>query len=169
MRRSAKLVILILTMLPVATVADDRALTFSHREVCELVDAALTAPWGPQDGGLADYSCVQQNAMEGPRLQVDVVVESATGRETRPLRPGETCGRYQQYRHRKKAERVIFVSVSLIRMSQESVRFRAGLGGIAYNEQGKEDGTIGIGCGAGNEGILTRKAGRWTGSRPTRR
>ena len=169
LQRSAGFALFAVAMLAASSAADGKGTTFSRREVCQLVDAALTAPWGPEEGGLANYSCVQRNATEGSRLLVDIVVESVAGRETRPLRPGETCGRYQQFRAGKKGEGVVFVSVSLSSISPGSIRFRAGLGGIQYDERGKESGTIGIGCGAGNEGILVKKDGRWAESRSTSR
>ena len=125
-------------------------------------------PYGSELEGLAGNSCVQRNATERQNLLVDVALVSVDGKETRPLRQGETCGRYQQYL-RKKGEAVIFVGIGLTRFAPDKVWFTAGLGGIQFDAHGKEQGTIGVGCGAGNEGIIEKKFGRWAECRRTSR
>jgi len=168
MRNSFTILLLAVTVAtPEASTAGSKGQSFTRAEVCELVDAALTAPWGgPEPGGLADYSCVQRNAREGEYLIVDVSIVSVDGRETKPLGQGETCGRYRQYRHGRN-EDVLFVGVGLTRIAPDKVWFGAGLGGIHFNARGREEGTIGVACGAGNEGIIEKKFGRWAESRRT--
>jgi hypothetical protein len=167
MRNILIAILLLLTLhSPVTVAAEGKSMAFTRAEICELVEAALTMPYGSELEGLAGNSCVQRNAKEGESLLVDVSLVSVDGKGTSALRQGETCGRYQQYR-RKKGEAVLFVGISLTRIAPEVVWFRAGLGGIQFNAHGKEDGTIGVACGAGNEGMIERKFGRWAESRPT--
>ncbi len=150
---------------PVTSTAGRKDQAFTRAEICELVDATLTAPWGGSEGGgLARYSCVQSNASEGEHLLLDVAVVSVDGKVTRPLRQGETCGRYKQYR-RGRNEGVLFVGIRLTRIAPDKVWFEAGLAGIQFDAAGKEDGTIGVGCGAANEGVIEKKYGRWSQSR----
>jgi hypothetical protein len=168
MRNPFAIFLLVVTVAtPGSSTAGNKTPPFTRAEVCELVDAALTAPWGgPEPGGLADYSCVQRNAIEGEYMLVDVSIVSVDGKETKPLRQGETCGRYKQYRHGRN-EDVLFVGVGFTRIAPDRVWFGAGLGGIHFDARGKEDGTIGVACGAGNEGIIEKKFGRWSESRRT--
>jgi hypothetical protein len=167
MRKLLTPTLLVLTLLsPVTLAAERKGVAFTRAEVCELVETAMTMPYGSELEGLAGNSCVQRNATEGKALLVDVALLSVDGKETRPLRPGETCGRYQQYR-RDKGEAVIFVGIELTRFAPDKVWFEAGLGGIQFDVHGKQDGTIGVGCGAGNEGIIEKKFGRWSECRRT--
>jgi hypothetical protein len=169
MRKLVTPTLLLLTLLsPVSSAAERRGMAFTRAEICELVEAALTMPYGSELEGLAGNSCVQRNATEAEKLLVDVALVSVDGKETRPLRQGETCGRYQQYL-RKKGEDVIFVGIGLTRFAPDKVWFTAGLGGIQRDARGKEHGTIGVGCGAGNEGVIERKFGRWSECRRTSR
>ncbi len=147
---------------PGAAAAGSRGQAFTRAEICELVETAMTAPWrGPGSGGLAGYSCVQRNATEGKYLLIDVAMVSADGREARLLHQGEACGRYRQYR-RGRNEAVLFVGIRLTRIAPDKVWFEAGLGGLHFDAHGREDGTTGVGCGAGNEGVIEKRFGRWS-------
>ena len=167
MRKLVTPTILFLTMLsPVSSAGERKSMPFTRAEICELVEAAMATPFDSESEGLAGYSCVQRNATEGEHLLIDVSIVSIDGKETKPLLQGETCGRYQQFR-RKKGEAVLFVGIGLTRFAPDKVWFSAGLGGIQFDASGKEDGTIGVGCGAGNEGVIEKKFGRWSESRRT--
>lgn len=151
---------------PVTSAAERKSVAFTRAEVCELVETALTMPYGSELEGLAGNSCVQRNATEEEILLVDVALVSVDGKEARPLRPGEMCGRHRQYRP-KKGQAVIFVGIGLTRFAPDKVWFEAGLGGIRFDARGKGAGTVGVGCGAGNEGIIEEKFGRWSECRRT--
>ena len=167
MRKLLTPTLLLLTLFsPVTSTAERKSMAFTRVEICELVEAVLTMPYGSELEGLAGNSCVQRNATEGENLLVDVALVSVDGKETRPLRQGENCGRYKQYRHGRN-EDIIRVWVGLTRIAPDKVWFEAGLFGIHFDAHGREKGTIGIACGAGNEGIIEKKFGRWSESRRT--
>jgi hypothetical protein len=166
-KRFIPFLLLITVTSPAVSTAGGKGQVFTRAEICDLVEAALTAPWGGSEpGGLAGYSCVQRNATEGEYLLIDVAIIPVDGKETRPLHQGETCGRYKQYR-RGRNEAVLFVGIGLTRIASDKVWFEAGLGGIQFDARGKEDGTIGVACGASNEGVIEKKFGRWSESRRT--
>ena len=163
-KRFIPFLLLITVTSPAVSTAGGKGQVFTRAEICDLVEAALTAPWGGSEpGGLAGYSCVQRNATEGEYLLIDVAIIPVDGKETRPLHQGETCGRYKQYR-RGRNEAVLFVGIGLTRIASDKVWFEAGLGGIQFDARGKEDGTIGVACGASNEGVIEKKFGRWAES-----
>ncbi len=90
MRKLLTPTLLVLTLLsPVTLAAEGKGMALTRSEVCELVETALTMPYGSELEGLSGNSCVQRNATEGKLLLVDVALVSVDGKETRPLRPGE--------------------------------------------------------------------------------
>jgi hypothetical protein len=51
----------------------------------------MDAPFRSESEGLAEYTCVKENATEGEHLLVDVALVSVDGRRTKPLRAGKTA------------------------------------------------------------------------------
>jgi hypothetical protein len=81
MRKLIAPTVLLLTLSsPVSSAAERKGVAFTRGEICELVEAALTMPYGSELEGLGGNSCVQRNATEQETLLVDVALVSVDGK-----------------------------------------------------------------------------------------
>jgi hypothetical protein len=137
-------------------------------ERCELVRVALGNEAHGRPSLLKD-SCVLENHFRDGAALVDVVMVTQKGKKfvRQPyLRHGEVCGAdivpvsLKKLPH-KHSRYIHVMQVELRPDAGEKVRFEASLHVFDPDDPSERRGTIGIACGAEDDGVVEKKDGHW--------
>ena len=136
---------------------------------CEIADAVLSARGPHDERPLAEYQCVLDNRRPDGRIPVKVVWGTEEGEGSREVlvgNQGTLCGRkYALYSRRwyPRGKHMEFLFSIRLHEANGVLLYEAGLGGTEFSSEGKWTGaTIGIGCGAGDQGVLVHEGRRWS-------